>query len=198
MNKLDHVVTNNIKNKNKCHDPKFDNKFSLSGWTKYPLPVVTVSLRKGNKHRADIIYGLTFICNSEDTNSMIKRRHAKPYECKVHSNKAECSTAARSYCTTHDAKVPFCMPYFSSSNMILQHFIVDNNEDESGIGCDMIMGRDPMAQIILSVDFKHQFLQWYGDTVRMKETSGMLGEIYITCCYMFEVVIYTAVLVSTG
>ena len=38
MNNLDHVVTNNTKNKNQCDDaieynPKFDNKFSLSSFT---------------------------------------------------------------------------------------------------------------------------------------------------------------------
>ena len=38
MNKLDHVLTHNIKNKYKCNDaikyePKFDNKFSLSSGT---------------------------------------------------------------------------------------------------------------------------------------------------------------------
>ena len=42
MNKLDHVVTNNIKNKVKFneaieYEPKFDSKFSLSIGTKYPL-----------------------------------------------------------------------------------------------------------------------------------------------------------------
>ena len=42
INKLDHLVTNNIKNKDQCNDaigyePKFDSKFSLSIGTKYPL-----------------------------------------------------------------------------------------------------------------------------------------------------------------
>ena len=64
MYKLDHVVTNNINIKYQCNDAigydlKFDNKFSLSSGTKDPLPVVTVSLRGGKKHRATIIYDLT-------------------------------------------------------------------------------------------------------------------------------------------
>ena len=55
INRLDHVVSDNIKtNKNQRNDamknePKFDNEFSLSSGTKDPLPVVTVSLRGGEK-----------------------------------------------------------------------------------------------------------------------------------------------------
>ena len=45
--KLDHVVTNNVKNKYQCnyaieYEPIFDSRFSLSGGTKEPLPVVTI------------------------------------------------------------------------------------------------------------------------------------------------------------
>ena len=54
INKLYHVVTDNIK-KNKNHhndaienEPNFDNKFIFSSSTKDPLPVVTVSLRGVN------------------------------------------------------------------------------------------------------------------------------------------------------
>ena len=78
MKKLDHVVTNNIKNKNQCDDtieyePIFDNKFGLSSVTKDPLPVVTVSLKVVNKHRANIISGLTYLWDSRATDSLIKR-----------------------------------------------------------------------------------------------------------------------------
>ena len=58
-------MTDNIKtNKNQCNDaieidPKFDNTLSLSGGTKDPLPVVTVSLRGGNKKIATTDAGLT-------------------------------------------------------------------------------------------------------------------------------------------
>ena len=52
MNTLDHVVTNNISNKNQYnedieYDPKFDNKFSLSSRIKDLFPVVTVSFIQG-------------------------------------------------------------------------------------------------------------------------------------------------------
>ena len=48
-------MTNNIKKNNNQHndvieyEPDFDNKFSLSRETKYPLPVVTVSLGGGRE-----------------------------------------------------------------------------------------------------------------------------------------------------
>ena len=84
MNKLDHVVTNNIKNINQYddaieYDPKLDGKFSLSSGTNRDLlTVVTVSLRGGKKHRETIIYGLTCIWDSVYTKIMIKRQHNKP------------------------------------------------------------------------------------------------------------------------
>ena len=55
MNRLFHVVTNNVKNKNQCndaieYDPSFDSKFSLSSEPPMdPLPLVTVGLRGGKK-----------------------------------------------------------------------------------------------------------------------------------------------------
>ena len=66
---------------------------------------------------------------------------------------------------THAVKVPFCMPKFSISKMILNHFHVDNNEGESVIGYGIIIGSNLMVKLGLSDDFKSQVLQWYGITV---------------------------------
>ena len=60
------------------------------------------------------------------------------------------------YFMTHNVKVKFCMPEFSRRNMLLQRFHVDNNEGESIIGYDMIIGHDLMVHIGLLDDFKHQ------------------------------------------
>ena len=78
-------------------------------------------------------------------------------------------------CMTHDVNVPLCMQEFSRRKIMSHHFHIDNNEGESGIGYDMTIVRDLMVQIGLLDNFKCQLLQWYGDTVPMKEPSGMLG-----------------------
>ena len=57
------------------------------------------------------------------------------------------------YCTTHDVKVPFCMPELTGSKIINHRFHVDNNEGELGIGYDMIIGSDLMVQLCLTADF---------------------------------------------
>ena len=75
--------------------------------------------------------------------------HTKPYEHNLHFNKVECSIDSGPYCKTHDVKVPFYMPGFSSGKIILHHFHVDNNESELGIGYVMIIGRNLMLQLIL-------------------------------------------------
>ena len=77
----------------------------------------------------------------------------------MHSNKAEYSIAAGPYFTTHDVKVLFCMLELYSSKIISHRFHVDNNEGESGVDYDMIIGHDIMVQLGLLDDFKHQFLQ---------------------------------------
>ena len=77
INKLYHVVNNNL-NTNKGqsneainNEPTFDTtSFNLSRSTSDPLPVVTVSLQKGNKHRATTGAGLTCVWGSAATYSM--------------------------------------------------------------------------------------------------------------------------------
>ena len=117
MNILDQVVTNNRKtNKDQLNEvtkneTTFDtNSFNLSSCNIYPLPVVTVYLRGGKKHRATAVAGLTCLWDSRATNTMINRQQTKHYERNMRSNKVEYSTATGVYFTTHDVKVPFCMP----------------------------------------------------------------------------------------
>ena len=74
------------------NDPKFDNTFNLYSGTEDPLPVVTGSLWWGKKQIATTAYGLTCLWDSEATNSMMKIRHTKYYELKMHYNKLEYGT----------------------------------------------------------------------------------------------------------
>ena len=85
---------------------------------------------------------------------MIKRRHTKHNESKIWHSKVEYSTAAGMYCATHDVKVPFFVPEFSSSKIINHRFQTGNNKGESGISYDMIIVRDRMVQLGLTADFK--------------------------------------------
>ena len=104
MNRLDHVVTDNLKNyKYQSNedikiDPTFDTSgFNLSSGTSDPLPVVTMYLRGGKKHRATTAAVLTCLWYSGVTNRMIKIRHTKKYERKMRSNKVEYSTDSGIY-----------------------------------------------------------------------------------------------------
>ena len=110
----------------------------------------------------------------------------------MQSNRVDYSTAAGVYSTTHDVKVPFCMPELSGINIINHRFHVDNDEGESGIGYDMIIGRDLMVQLGPKADSKCQSIQWDGATIHMKESSNFLGQSDLTKRKMREVVIQTA------
>ena len=198
MKMLDHLVTEKLKNY-KDHineainsEPKFDtSSFNLSSGTSDPLPVVTVSLRVGRKHIATTVAGLTCLWYIGATKSMIKILHTNHYERKMRSNKVDYGTFDGVYCTTRDVKVPFCMPEFSRSKIINHLFHIDNDKGKSGISCYMIIGRDLMVQLGLTADFNHQVLQWYGDTVHIKEPSGFLGQSNLTKREMREVVMQT-------
>ena len=49
----------------------------------------------------------------------------------------------------------------------------------TGIGYDMIIVRDLMLQPGILDEFKHQFIQWDGATVPIKEPSSLLGKTYL-------------------
>ena len=160
MNSLYHVVTDNLNNyKYQSNEaiksyPKFDNSsFNLSRGTSYPLPVITVSLRGGNKHRATTVAGLTCMWDKRATNNIIKIRHPKHYVHKMRYNKVEYSTAAGVYFATHDVKVHFFMLEFSSSKIINHRFHVGKGKGELRIGYDMIICRDLMVQKSFTANF---------------------------------------------
>ena len=204
MNRLDHVVTESLNNyKDQSNESinsqtTFDTiNSNLSSGTSDPLSLVTVFIQRGKKHRATNISGLTCLWDSGDTNSMIKILHTKIYECNMRSNKVEYSTVTGVYFTTHDVKVPFCMPEFSSSKIINHCFHVDSNKAESVIGYDMIIGRDLMVQLGLTDNFKRQFLQWDGATVHMKDARNFLGQSDLIKRKMREVAMQNAEPAST-
>ena len=79
MNKLDHVVANNLKttkdqlNKAINNEPKIDtNSFNLSRGTSDSLLVVTVSLKGGKKHISTTFAGPTCVWDSGATDIMVK------------------------------------------------------------------------------------------------------------------------------
>ena len=84
MNKIDQVVTNNLKtpkyqlNEAIDNELTFDiNNFNLYSGTNDPLTVVTVFLREGKKHGATTDDGLTSLWDSRATDSTLKRKHTK-------------------------------------------------------------------------------------------------------------------------
>ena len=84
------------------------------------------------------------------------------------------------------------MPEFSSSNIKVHRFHVDNNKGELGIGYDMIIGHDLVVQLGLTANFKRQVLQWDGAAVPMKYPIELLGKQYLTSSEMHDVVMQTA------
>ena len=84
------------------------------------------------------------------------------------------------------------MPEFSSSKIINHRFHANNDKGESGIGYDMIIGRNLMVKLGLTAGFKRQVLQWDGATVYMKKPISFLGKYNLTKRKMRKVVMRTA------
>ena len=176
----------------------FDTKiFNWSSGTSNPLPVVTVSLLVGKKHRVTTVAGLEFFWDIRGTNNTIKRKHNKHYEHKVRSNKVYYSTAYCLYFTTHYVKVLFWMLEFFCSKIIVNFFHVNNYKGELGIAYDIIIGHDLMLQLVLTDDFKCQYLQWYGATLYMNDPSSLLGQSDLTKRKIFKVVMHSIEPAST-
>ena len=83
------------------------------------------------------------------------------------------------------------MPEIYGRKIINHRFHIDNDEGESGIGYDMIIGRNLMVQLVLTADFTHQVLKWDSATVHMKESSNFLGQSNLTKREVREVVMQT-------
>ena len=115
----------------------------------------------------------------------------------MRSDKVYYCTEDGVYCRTHEFKILFCVPEFYIRKIINHQFHVNNEKGESGIGYDMIIGRDLMVQLGLTADFKHQVLQWYGNTVHMKETSSLLDKSDLNKREMRKVLMKTADPAST-
>ena len=86
MNRLDNVVTKNIKTKkyqiNEAiyNDVMFGvNSFDSYIGTRYPLPVVSATLQVGKKHRATTVAGITCFYYIRAIDIMINRKHTKYY-----------------------------------------------------------------------------------------------------------------------
>ena len=89
------------------------------------------------------------------------------------------------------------MPGFYSSKIINHRFHANNDKGKSGIGYDIIIGRDLTVQLILTDYFKCQILQWDGATVHVKEPISVPGQSNLTKREMHKVVMQTAEPAST-
>ena len=60
------------------------------------------------------------------------------------------------------------MPQFYIINITTNLFHIDNEDGETSIGYETIMGKDLMLQLGLISKFKHNMLRWGDDVVHMK------------------------------
>ena len=83
------------------------------------------------------------------------------------------------------------MSEFSISKIIPHRFHVDNNECESGIGYDMMIGCELVVKLVIPDKYKFRVIQWNCVTVPIKEPSDIICQIDITSRDMIEVLMQT-------
>ena len=123
----------------------------------YPQPIVTIILR-GGKTPERPFFSPTYLWDGKSSNRVINKKHIKYYKSKSIYNKVEYSIATGLYCTTQCVKVHFIMPCFSIYKIITYHFHIDNEEDGTGIGYEMIIGHDIMVQLVMMTGFRFKVL----------------------------------------
>ena len=67
------------------------------------------------------------------------------------------------------------MPGFSGRNIIIHLLHVENEDEDTGIVCNMIIDQYQMAQLGLRDDFKSNLLEWDGTYVPMKNILSGRG-----------------------
>ena len=107
---------------------------------------------------------------------MIKCNYINNYKYKLRSNKVEYSTAASTYKITHDLKVSFIMPYFSSRKTIIHCFNIENVRGGAGIGFGMIIGWYLMVKLCLKANFRRQILEWDETVIYIKAPGNLIDQ----------------------
>ena len=123
----------------------------------HPKPVLNIQV---NKKRKEYKAGLVALLDSGADDTMIKLK-CLPSNARLERNETQYKVAGSIFETKHIAKVQFTLPQFSTSKIITWKCAIDESDSpDSGIGYDMIIGRDLLNELGIDLSFKTKTISW--------------------------------------
>ena len=168
INKFDKLIS---KNRRKH---KFANLDSTNqSLTDDGTPVTLASVYDPTDKNKILKEHLLVLIDSGSSHSMAKASIVKKYKDSFfRKEKSTYKTAAGTFNSENTMKLSFTLDEFGGSTKIVHRFDLDENED--GIGYDMIIGRDLLSQLHIDVRFSDGTItKWEDQLVPMKSFSNI-------------------------
>ena len=160
MNKLDKLISKNMR-KHKS------NNLGATQGINDATPVTLATVYDPTDPSKIIKDYLLVLIDSGSSHSMAKASILKKYK-KNFFVKEESSykTAAGNFNSKYNMEIDLTLDEFGRSTKIKHRFDLDENED--GIGYDMIIGRDLLTQLNIDVRFSDKTIKWEDQLIPMK------------------------------
>ena len=165
-NKLDRLISKNNK-KNKLNSLDLIDQTNMSNIT----PVTFASLYDPLDHNKIIENNLIVLIDSGASHSMAKASLVMMYKTSFfRRSEASYKTAAGVFKSKFSMKLTITLDEFGGNIRIKHPFDLDENEE--GIGYDMILGRDLLNELNIDVRFSDGTIKWEDQLVPMKKIHG--------------------------
>ena len=162
-NKLDRLISKNNK-KNKLNSLDLIDQTNMSNIT----PVTFASLYDPLDHNKIIENNLIVLIDSGASHSMAKASLVMKYKTSFfRRSEASYKTAAGVFKSKFSMKLTITLDEFGGNIRIKHPFDLDENEE--GIGYDMILGRDLLNELNIDVRFSDGTIKWEDQLVPMKD-----------------------------
>ena len=166
-NKFDRLISDNNK-KIKLNSLDLINQTNMLNIT----PVTFASLYDPMDRSKIIKHNLIVLIDSGASHSMAKASLVMMYKNSFFKqNQASYKTAAGTFKSTFSMKLTITLDEFGGSTRIKHLFDLDENEE--GIGYDMIIGRDLLNELNIDVRFSDGTIKWEDQLVPMKDFQGI-------------------------
>lgn len=167
INKLDKFITRQKHNFKLSH---FESK--IHDTSKDSTPVTLASVYSADDKNKIHKEHLLVLIDSGSSHSMAKASIVHKFKDKFFKKeKSTYQTAAGTFTSKYSMKLHFSLDEFGGRTKIVHRFDLD--EDEDGIGYDMIIGRDLLNELNIDVRFSDKTIKWEDQLIPMKSFANV-------------------------
>ena len=165
LNILDKIISTNIVDDELVNDV-YDNELrtsSINSNNKKVTPVTLVNVYGGKKNRKIKHEGLKVLIDTGCDSSMAIEKYASSKRKEKESNYVTGSGVLK---TKYESEIHFTLPEFSDKKIIRWNFNITDSKD---LGYDIIIGRDILIELGISLSFKNKSVKWEGISIPMRD-----------------------------